>query len=179
MPATSFNLPNIITISRFLLSPVFFILFLIGEKEAALVVFTYVAVSDFADGWIARKHKQESALGKALDPLADKFMMLLVTIIMVMKFNFPTIAVPIFLARDIISFFGALILHKKTTRASWKVNKLGKITTFLQIITALSFLLNIEYKNIFLIITSIISLISALNYSIRGISIYKSTKRKP
>ena len=57
MPKFIWNLPNILTISRFLLSPVFFVLFIIGKKEAALVVFTYVAVTDFADGWIARKKR--------------------------------------------------------------------------------------------------------------------------
>ncbi len=71
------NLPNQLTILRVVLTPVFVVLLLSGESlylQLSLVVFIFAAVTDWYDGWIARKMGNISRWGKFLDPLADKIL---------------------------------------------------------------------------------------------------------
>lgn len=79
MPRVSLelNLPNQLTILRVILTPVFVTLLLSGEPlylQLSLVVFILAAVTDWYDGWIARKMGNISRWGKFLDPLADKIL---------------------------------------------------------------------------------------------------------
>lgn len=70
------TIPNVLTGLRFALVPVLIILFSITQtttvEMATFVVFIVAAVTDFVDGWVARKYQIETVLGKLMDPLADK-----------------------------------------------------------------------------------------------------------
>ncbi len=71
------TLPNQLTILRIILSPIFLILFLSPEpmlKQISLVVFIVAALSDWYDGWLARKFNYITEWGKFMDPLADKIL---------------------------------------------------------------------------------------------------------
>lgn len=73
------NLPNVITLARILITPVIALLpFIEGwlPKLIALVVFIAAALSDVYDGWLARSRNLVTDLGKLLDPLADKLLLL-------------------------------------------------------------------------------------------------------
>lgn len=80
MKTTALNIPNQITIARFVLAIVFFVLLSqysqhaprAGLLDVATVLFIVAAVSDFFDGYLARKWGQITALGRVLDPLVDK-----------------------------------------------------------------------------------------------------------
>lgn len=77
--ADSINVPNVLTLVRILLIPVFIILFVNptpGQSLAAAIVFTVAAVTDMLDGYIARRTGQVTKLGKLLDPIADKLLVL-------------------------------------------------------------------------------------------------------
>lgn len=77
--AESLNLPNLLTLARILLIPVFIILFVNPTPDqslAAAIVFTVAAVTDMLDGYIARRTGQVTTLGKLLDPVADKLLVL-------------------------------------------------------------------------------------------------------
>lgn len=67
------NLPNLITVSRFVLAIVLFTLIYIqGYWITSAIVFIVAAWTDFLDGWLARKYNQVTALGRILDPFVDK-----------------------------------------------------------------------------------------------------------
>lgn len=71
------KLPNILSGTRLLLAPIFFILFIQDDliwRGVGLVIFTVAALTDFFDGYFARKYDVESKIGIFLDPLADKFL---------------------------------------------------------------------------------------------------------
>ena len=71
------SLPNILSSSRLILAPIFFLLFIQEDllwRGISLLVFTVAALTDFFDGYYARKFGVESTLGIFLDPLADKFL---------------------------------------------------------------------------------------------------------
>ncbi|MBX3321033.1 MAG: CDP-diacylglycerol--glycerol-3-phosphate 3-phosphatidyltransferase [Nitrospira sp.] len=77
--ADSLNVPNVLTLLRILLIPVFIILFVNPTPDqslAAAIVFAVAAVTDMLDGYIARRTGQVTKLGKLLDPLADKLLVL-------------------------------------------------------------------------------------------------------
>jgi CDP-diacylglycerol--glycerol-3-phosphate 3-phosphatidyltransferase len=69
----SLNLPNLITVSRFVLSIILFVLIdMNGWWRAAAVVFIVAALTDYLDGYLARKYGQVTVLGRILDPFVDK-----------------------------------------------------------------------------------------------------------
>ncbi len=70
-------LPNQLTVLRIILTPVFLFLFLADDpalKQASLVIFILAAITDWYDGWLARKFNYITAWGKFMDPLADKIL---------------------------------------------------------------------------------------------------------
>lgn len=70
-------LPNQLTVLRIILTPVFFYLFLSGEPlmiQISLIIFLIAAITDWYDGWLARKFNYITEWGKFLDPLADKIL---------------------------------------------------------------------------------------------------------
>lgn len=82
----SLNVPNVITLLRILLIPVFVMLFFTPTPDRSLtaaVVFVIAAVTDLLDGYIARRTGQITKLGKLLDPIADKLLVLSALILLV------------------------------------------------------------------------------------------------
>ncbi len=82
----SINLPNLLTLGRILLIPVFVILFTTPTPDRSLiaaVIFTVAALTDLLDGYIARRTGQVTKLGKLLDPIADKLLVLSALILLV------------------------------------------------------------------------------------------------
>ena len=177
MPNFTFTLPNLFTSIRFLLSTLVFFLLLKHETFLSLILFIIVALTDLADGYLARTLNQKSSLGEMLDPMADKFMIFLALVAVCIKFSFPVWAIPLFISRDIISLAGSILIYTKH-KGVWKANKLGKLTTFLQIVSILVFILNMSFKMIVLWITIISSITAAIAYLIRWINIARN-KTKP
>ena len=73
------NVPNILTIIRIVLGFIVPVLLLYGDltgRIVAAVLFTIAGVTDYLDGWYARKYNLETKLGKILDPIADKIILL-------------------------------------------------------------------------------------------------------
>ena len=81
------TVPNLLTLIRILIVPLFAYLFLQGQLLAAVVVLFISGLSDFLDGKIARRFNQISALGKILDPVADKLTQITIAVLLFIKFN--------------------------------------------------------------------------------------------
>ncbi len=98
------NIPNLLTMGRIVMIPV--CLALIGEDTPragfwAAIVFTLAALTDLVDGWLARKMNVVSVLGKLLDPLADKLIVMASLVWMVPMGRIPAWVVVLLLGRDI------------------------------------------------------------------------------
>lgn len=101
---TVVNLPNAISAARIILAPLIAVLPLIaspGWRLVAFVVYVIVAVSDYWDGWLARTRGLVTDLGKALDPLADKLLLLATFCPMLVLQGAPTDPVAVFLAHQL------------------------------------------------------------------------------
>jgi CDP-diacylglycerol---glycerol-3-phosphate 3-phosphatidyltransferase len=102
--AESINVPNVLTIARILLIPVFIILFVHptpNQSLAAAIVFVVAAVTDMLDGYIARRTGQVTKLGKLLDPIADKLLVLSALILLMNVDRVSALVVLLIVAREL------------------------------------------------------------------------------
>ena len=123
------NVPNILTIIRFLLIP--FIVFYIfsGNYILAFVFFTISGLTDIADGFIARKFNLISNFGKLMDPLADKLTQIATIASLTLKDIIPIWILAIVLLKELIMIAGASFLYGKdvVVYSKWY----GKLATVL------------------------------------------------
>lgn len=94
--------PNLITLVRFLLIPVFIGFVVAGHPGWALVSLVVLGVSDWADGFIARRFDQGSELGKALDPIADRLAIIAIVLSLVLVGLLPWPSVAIIVLVDLV-----------------------------------------------------------------------------
>ncbi|HXF93487.1 MAG TPA: CDP-diacylglycerol--glycerol-3-phosphate 3-phosphatidyltransferase [Nitrospiraceae bacterium] len=101
---TNINLPNFLTVSRILLIPVFVVLFVTptpARSVAAAVVFVVAAVTDMLDGYLARRRSQITKLGRLLDPIADKLLVLSALILLVQCDRVSALVTILIIAREV------------------------------------------------------------------------------
>ncbi len=122
------TIPNLISFARLLLLPVFLWVYLSGHYLAGVVILVVVGVSDFLDGFIARATGQVSVLGKLLDPLADRLVIIAVLVAFGAKDTVPWLLVIFIVARDAIVMIAFAALEKKGL-PRLPVNKTGKRAT--------------------------------------------------
>ena len=124
------NLPNKLTLLRILLIPVCLLLWALGQPVFSAAVFTLAALTDFLDGYIARKQNIITTFGKFADPVADKILVLTAMIFLCADGILPAWAVCIVAARELMVDGLRLVAVGKGTviAAGW----LGKIKTNLQ-----------------------------------------------
>ncbi len=131
------NIPNSLSTIRIILIPLFLYLIFVPDAEMriwALVVFCIASLTDLLDGWSAKKLGQETDVGRFLDPLADKF--LVVSALVAFLFLDPLIPfwmILVIVSRDVmITSMRYLAIKKKTTL---KTTRFGKIKTSFQMIS--------------------------------------------
>ena len=107
------TIPNMLTILRMILIPVFVVLFFRGHKMAALGVFCAASLTDMLDGYLARKLNQITDFGKLFDPLADKLMVLTAMICQTFWGPLPLIAVIIVAAKELLMVLGGVFMLSK------------------------------------------------------------------
>ncbi len=131
MPQGILTIPNLVSLARLALIPVF--LWLLHGKDdpvAAAWLFGFIGATDWVDGFLARRLNQVSEFGKLLDPLADRLAVLVALIGgMVADLLEPWFAVAI-LVREVLIGLGALYVAVRT-RSKLVVRPLGKLSTLL------------------------------------------------
>jgi len=111
----NWNVPNVLTLIRLLLVPVYVLLFAMGDKYSALTVFLLASFTDLLDGRIARKYDLITDFGKLMDPLADKVMVVTAMCSMaignkVIEAVVPWPAVIILFLKELIMVIGSSIM---------------------------------------------------------------------
>ena len=159
------NIINILTLSRIFIAAVIFLLLMTPDGYfLALILFFLAGITDYFDGYLARKHNAVSQLGEILDPIADKILIL-----------FVLFGLAINLSSYLIGFIGAIII----TREIWvgalrdlnarngksnatKVTFLAKIKTTIQLFTLSVYLIGLAINNMLVIIIADILLFISL-----------------
>ena len=104
------TIPNVLTIIRMILIPVFAVLFFRGHKMAALAVFCAASLTDMLDGYLARKLNQITDFGKLFDPLADKLMVLTAMVCQTFWGPLPLVAVIIVATKELVMVLGGVFM---------------------------------------------------------------------
>lgn len=126
------NVPNAITLLRVALVPVIATLLLRGRHDAALVLFIVSALSDLADGVIARRWNLRTRFGAIADPLADKLTMVTVTLLLFWLQVVPVWFAAAVLLRDATIVAGALAYHWQVGRVEMEPSAVSKVNTALE-----------------------------------------------
>lgn len=144
------NLPNKLTILRVILIPVFLLVLFLSpapmNRYVAVAIFVVASLTDFLDGYLARKWNLVSNFGKFMDPLADKLLVMAALVSMVELGDLPSWVVIIILAREFaITGFRTLAMEANIVMAaSWW----GKVKTTIQMIMIIIVLLELPFAGI-------------------------------
>ena len=164
------NFLNILTLSRILFALFIFLFLYLGQNYwIALLFFVLASISDFLDGYLARKLKSESVLGEILDPIADKLLIV-----------FVLIGLSINLDSFLIGFISAVIISREIWVAALrdinarnnqshktKVTFLAKTKTSMQMFCICLYLLGLSMNNMIIIFFADVSIIIAMLITIQ------------
>jgi cardiolipin synthase (CMP-forming) len=169
------TIPNVITLSRILITPLFIIFLIQGNYRRALILFLLAGVSDLADGLIARTWQQKSRLGSYLDPLADKLLMAASFVTLSIFHQIPSWLTVIVLSRDVTMALGVLLFRLADYQVIIRPTLLGKWTTTFQIATVLIVLIGKIWPApkmllwVFFVITAALTAFSGVHYVYRSL----------
>ncbi|MEN6438389.1 MAG: CDP-alcohol phosphatidyltransferase family protein [Syntrophobacter sp.] len=129
------TIPNLLTLSRILLTPVFVWLVLENRLTSALLLFFVAGMTDAADGFIARFFDQKSRFGAHLDPLADKTLLVTSFLVLCHVGLIPAWLVIITVGRDLMIVSGICTLYCIGVKLEMQPLASSKATTFFQLFT--------------------------------------------
>lgn len=170
------NLPNMLTVFRFGLIPIYWSVFfseLSGRLYWALIVVLLAGLTDVADGYLARKNNQITKVGIVLDPFADKCMLIVVFLSLFLSEVISmeiTIAIVI---REVAMIVLSGYFHfrgKKTVPA----NLLGKLTSVLSYVSLVLLMLKIPFGTPLLWLTIVLAYLTSVNYIFQFRSLNRS-----
>lgn len=171
----SISIPNIITVVRILLTPIFVIFLEKGQFGYALAVFFMAAVSDGLDGFLAGYLDQRTELGAYLDPIADKLLLNTAFIGLALWGHLPVWLGVIVVSRDLMITMGIAVLTISNTSFQVRPSILSKMTTFIQLFTICLVLLSPSTPlpaNMLILsfwATAIITILSGGHYLVQGL----------
>ena len=171
------NFINFITVARILLAPIIFLFLIFGNYLVCIILFFLAGLTDYFDGYLARKYNAESQIGEILDPIADKILIVFILIGLSVELDSFLIA---FLSSFIIAReIGVAALRDYSSKNNisdrTKVTYLAKIKTSAQIFTILVYLLALASNimlliiiaDLLLIISLLITLYTGFEYTVR------------
>lgn len=143
----------------------------------ALGIFCLAALSDLLDGFIARKLNQKNTFGAIIDPLADKALLISAFITVaslqssIGEFRLPALVPIIIISRDAIILLGVAVIYTIKKEFEILPTPLGKSTTFFQMLTIVAILARFNTARQILILATIFTLASGIQYIANGIKI--------
>lgn len=177
------NLPNKLTLLRVILIPVFLVALLSGvvghpfNRYIAVVIFIAASITDFLDGYIARKYNMVSNFGKFMDPLADKLLVTAALISMVQLGDIAAWIVIVILSREfIITGFRTIAVERGIVIAASMWGKSKTTCQMIMIIVVLSGIFTgmLGFINTVLIYVSVIlTIISGVDYIVKNVDVLK------
>lgn len=136
MPVSvNINIPIGITVFRILLVPVLAVFLSLGMLAEALAIFVVAGISDALDGFIAKRFGQTTELGRILDPVADKLLLVTSFVMLTVKGWMPFYLCALVVARDVLIIAVFLAFRNSERKLELPPSIASKINTVLQVIT--------------------------------------------
>lgn len=160
------NIPNILTLARFALIPVYIVVFAYGHLFISFLILLLAGLTDILDGYIARSRGLTTQIGAMLDPLADKCMMLVVVLSLLYVNLIPWAAVVAMFIREVGMIISSAIFHFRG-KVTVPANAMGKATTVLYYVAILFIILELSFAIPFLWFVIVLSFITSVIYIIQ------------
>ena len=174
------NIPNILTVTRILITPLFVICLLRDLFHYALIFFAIAGISDSLDGLFARYFNQRTALGSYLDPIADKMLLTSAFVSLAILHIIPGSLAVIVISRDVLIILGVMVFSIVNISFEAKPSLVSKWTTVFQVLTVILVLLNPNIQG-FLIIkksfywaTAGLTIVSGFHYIYIGMNLIQN-----
>jgi cardiolipin synthase (CMP-forming) len=178
----TFTIPNLLSLFRMGLVPLFIIAMVDGDPRKALAFFMAAGITDALDGFIARFWHQQSPLGAYLDPIADKLLLTAAYVVLSIPALNQGVPVPLWLtilviARDLLIVVMALALYLAVGIHRFPPSTLGKLTTVAQVVTIVLVLVSNAFPGwgyvdavaeTLLYVVAFLTVASGLGYVFRG-----------
>ncbi len=173
---TPINIPNILTLIRILLTPLFILSIMWHLMGYALFVFALAAVTDALDGLLARWLNQRTLLGAYLDPLADKLLSTAAFISLFLIGIIPEWLAVIVISRDLLILTGIAMLKLMDIPFEMAPTRISKSTTLFQMVTICMVLLlgDAAFLLFLFAATAALTLVSGLQYIYRGMNLLQT-----
>ena len=170
-------LPNSLTLLRLLSSPLLAWLIVQSRFRTALIVVLVAGLTDWFDGFAARKLSPGAKFGVIIDPLADKVLLLTLFIVLGVQGLIPLWLLALSVCRDLVIVTGALLLRILRNRRRFVPKTLGKVSTFFQIVLVLLVLVQAAFphqlffwlEETAVVLTTVFTVLSGLDYVRLGI----------
>tara|TARA_B110000091_G_scaffold60591_1_gene66474 strand:- start:322 stop:861 length:540 start_codon:yes stop_codon:yes gene_type:complete len=138
---------NLITIFRIIAIPFMVVIFFYDIENSryyVILIFSVAAITDYLDGFVARKMDQVTALGRFLDPVADKLLVISSLLLILIENNNLIIFLPIciIILREVIISALREWVAKEKSEKNLEVNSFGKVKTFFQMLSIVFLLFN-------------------------------------
>lgn len=174
----NFTVPNLLSLLRMAIIPLFVIALLEEQPKRALILFLVAGITDLLDGAIARFFDQRSLLGTYLDPIADK-LLLVTAYVMLSLPGMPGAGIPLWItvlviARDVLIVVMALVLYLAHGVPSFPPSWISKVNTVAQVSAIVAVLLaalmpRFELLGTVLVhVVAVLTLASGLDYVLRA-----------
>ena len=160
-----FSLPNVVSMSRLLLAAGF-----VGARgpEERLVLIGAASVTDFLDGWLARRRNAATRWGALIDPIADRVFMLAAVIAFVVSGELTLLYALVLLSRDVMTVIGFFVARSVSwlRPVEFKARELGKLVTVLQLATFVVVLAAPRFVGPCVLVVGALSAAAILDYTV-------------
>lgn len=171
------NIPNMLTISRFVLIPVYLIIFFGGHIQIAFLILLAAGLTDILDGYIARTRGLVTPVGVMLDPLADKCMMIAVILSLLITEMIPWQAAAAIFIRDLGMIMGSAFVHFRG-KLTVPANVMGKLTTVLYYLAILFIVFHLDFAITYLWFVISVSFLTSFIYIFQFLLLNRRAKAK-
>jgi len=179
------DIPNLITLFRFVLIVPVLVFLWQGVVDKALWLFLLAGASDGLDGWLARHYNWRTRLGGILDPVADKALMISTLVVMGLRDLMPWWLVAVIILRDVIILAGAAAYQWVTSHLEMQPSVISKVNTVMQITLVLAVMWNAGVSALpgllldgLVILVLITTVLSGIDYVVRWTALTIENKRR-
>ena len=157
------RLPNILSLSRLLLA----VLFVPAGRSARIALICVAALTDFLDGWLARRTNTTTRWGALVDPIADRIFVLVAMVTYVLKGELSIVETLLLLSRDVATAVGFFVARAvpRLRAVEFKARFPGKVVTVLQLVTLLALVAGVQPLTPFIALVALASAFAIADYT--------------
>ena len=160
-----FTLPNSVSLSRLLLAGMFV---LTREPVPRIVIIAVASLTDFLDGWLARRSQSTSRIGALIDPISDRFFVFAAVSSFLIGGEITTAQYFILLLRDVMTAIGFIVARSVSwlRPITFRARLLGKLVTALQLATLFAVILRPAWVSPLVMVLAVVSVASIADYTL-------------